>query len=54
MNGRAVEDEYENTNRQGKRDVMSSGTYTEAKLLKHLKIVKSAGEELMETNMLMT
>jgi len=33
---------------------MSSGIYTEVKLLKHLKIVKSAGDELKETNMLMT
>jgi len=33
--------------------MMRSRVYTEVKLLKHLKIVNSAGEELKETNMLM-
>jgi len=33
---------------------MSFGIYTGVNLLKHLKIVKSAGEELKETNMLIT
>jgi len=54
MNGWAVDGEYENTNRYGKRGVMISGIYIEVKLLKHLKIVKSTGEELKETNTLMT
>ena len=33
--------------------MMRSRVYTEVKLLKHLEIMKSAGEELKETNMLM-